>query len=341
MPRLRRSNPNAPGIRRRRRGNGFSYVDVAGAVVSEGADRDRIKTLVIPPAWREVWICADPLGHIQATGVDDAGRRQYVYHPDWRIERDLAKHQRVLGLATALPEARTKVATDLLLDAPVIDRTLAAAFRLLDVGFFRVGSEQYAQRHGTFGLATLLRADVTTSGDAVRFAFLGKHSIPVNRRIIDRDLARVVRSLLRRRDSNPELLAWRDGKRWVDVRSSDINEYVQSVTGADYTAKDFRTWHGTVLAAAALAVSRGASNDPKSCQRAVRRAVVEVAEYLGNTPAVARGSYIDPRVIEHFERGRTIPVDALDAAPLGSGLLTHGPAEEATLRLLQRRLRRK
>ncbi|MEO8330697.1 MAG: DNA topoisomerase IB, partial [Candidatus Nanopelagicales bacterium] len=290
MPRLRRSDLNAAGLRRSKRGKGFTYLASDGRAVSSD-DLERIRKLVIPPAWQEVWISPHAHGHIQATGVDAAGRRQYLYHPHWRIQRDLAKHERVLTLATALPEARIRVAEGLELSTPDYERTMAAAFRLLDVGFFRVGSEQYAQRHGTFGLATLQRSDVSVRGDTVRFSFVGKHSIPVSRRIIDPPLAQVVRSLLRRRDDNPELLAWREGRRWQDVASGDINEYVRSVTGADYTAKDFRTWHGTVLAATALAVSQGAADDPGKAKRAIRRAIVEVASYLGNTPAVARGSY--------------------------------------------------
>jgi len=336
VSRLRRSNPATAGIRRRRRGKGFSYVDLDGATINSRDELARIKAMAIPPAWEHVWICPDPHGHIQATGFDSAGRRQYVYHGEWRAKRNEIKHRRTIRLAMALPKAREQAKTDLDDDKPTYERALGAAFRLLDVGFFRIGSEQYAQRNGTYGLATLHRKDVSVSRDTVRFRFVGKHSIPVDRRIIDPDLARIIRSLLRRRDENPELLAWRDGRRWRDVTSSNINEYVRCVTGADYTAKDFRTWHGTVLAATALAVSSKVADDPKTAKRAIRRAVVEVAGYLGNTPSVARNSYIDPRVIASFERGRTIPLETLDEAPESAGLLTHGPVEEAVISLLRR-----
>lgn len=338
MARLRRSDVSAPGYRRRRHGRGFSYQDTTGTPLPPGVDQDRAKSLVIPPAWQEVWICPDPLGHIQASGIDDAGRRQYIYHPDWRTQRDKAKHKRVLRLAEMLPTARKQVATEISGDGVTPERVMAAAFRLLDVGFFRIGSEQYAARHGTFGLATLLRSDVTVKGDTVRFAFIGKHSMPVERRIIDSELAAVVNSLKRRRDSNPELLAWRSGRRWVDVQSQDINEYIRELTGSDFTAKDFRTWHGTVLAAIALAVAREGTRTEKQRQAAIRHAVKEVARYLGNTPTVARSSYINPRVLALFDRGRTIPLAVLDASP-DAVIMTHGPAEAATLTLLQGRQR--
>ncbi len=274
---------------------------------STSSTRQRIKELVIPPAWKDVWICPWPNGHIQAIGFDAAGRKQYLYHPDWRRSRDAEKHQRVLELARALPRARELVAAQLELPAPTRERTLAAAFRMLDLGFFRIGSESYAEANGTFGLATMRREHVSVHGDSVLFEFVSKGSIQQQQRIVDPDLARVLRSLLRRRDPNPDLLAWRQGRgEWRDLRSEDVNEYVREVTRGDHTAKDFRTWNATVLMAQALAVSTRADASPTARKRAVTRAVREVADYLGNTPTVARGSYIDARIIDLYLDGVTI-----------------------------------
>jgi DNA topoisomerase IB len=317
-----------------RRGTGFAYLTADGHTV-DAQTRERVKDLVIPPAWRDVWICPWPNGHIQAIGVDAAGRKQYLYHPDWRRSRDAEKHQRVLELARALPRARAQVTEHLALPEPTRERTLAAAFRMLDLGFFRIGSESYAEANGTFGLATMRREHVSVRGDSVRFEFLSKGSIQRQQRIVDPDLARVLRSLLRRRDLNPDLLAWREGRgRWHDLRSEDVNDYVREVTRGDHTAKDFRTWNATVLMAQALAVSTRADASPTARKRAVTRAVREVADYLGNTPTVARGSYIDARVIDLYLDGVTIDPLLVERGMDGNGLPVHGPVERAVLRLL-------
>jgi DNA topoisomerase IB len=334
MTRLRRSHPGGPGISRRRRGRGFEYRDAAGQLVTDPATVERIRALVIPPAWREVWICPRPNGHIQATGVDAAGRRQYLYHEAWRARRDREKHDRVLGLAACLPEVRERLAADLGQRGLTRERVLACAVRLLDLGFFRVGGEEYAQSNGTFGLATIRREHVTVRGDTVVFEYLAKGSAERVQSIVDPGVREVVRALLRRRDPSPELLAWWSpaDRCWYDVRSDEVNEYVRQLTGGQYTAKDFRTWHATVLMSVALAVSASARSATARA-RAVSRGYREVAYYLGNTPAVARSAYVDPRVVDLYHDGVTV-ADALDMLGDGTGPATHGAVEAAVLAML-------
>ena len=296
------------------------YLDERGTRVSGDVEIERVKALVIPPAWTDVWICPYPNGHLQAVGTDDAGRRQYLYHPDWRRRRDQAKHQRVLDVAARLPAARARVAEDLQLPGMPRERVLATAFRLLDLGLFRVGGETYAEDNGSFGLATLWREHVRVGDDGMAFDYVAKSGKRRRLLLHDDDAAGVVRTLKRRRDDSPELLAWRedtaDGVRWTDVTSTEINSYVHDVVGADTTAKDFRTWHGTVLAARAF----GTAGPPDGLSRTRRTRVVasvmrEVSEYLGNTPTVARASYVDPRVVDLWEDGVTIApvVEAIGA----------------------------
>lgn len=296
----------------------------------------RIRALAVPPAWTEVWLCTDEHGHLQASGVDAAGRRQYLYHDRWTQRRDRAKHDRMLDLAARLPRARADVAEALVLRGMPQERTLAVAFRLLDHGFFRVGSEAYRKAHGTFGLATLRRDQVVVRGRTVSFAYTGKGGIAHEQRLIDAELAAPVRTLLRRTDPHPELLAWKHGRIWHDLRSPMINGYLRELTGGDFTAKDFRTWNATVLMAQALAVSKDGPDTAAGRRRAVNRGVQEVAAYLGNTPAVARRSYIDPRIIECFEAGQTVPARVLDQSVGSPGLAVHGPLERAVVRLLER-----
>jgi DNA topoisomerase IB len=266
----------------------------------------RIKALAIPPAWTDVWICPDPDGHIQAVGLDARGRRQYRYHDHWRVERDRAKHDRMLALAGALPRLRRRVRRDLAADGMGRDRVLACAVRLLELGLFRVGGESYATDNQSYGLATIRKGHVRAQGDELRFDFAGKGG--QRRRIVirDDDVAEVVRALKRRRGGGRELLAYKDDHgHWVDVRSSDINDYLQDALGGDFSAKDFRTWTATVLAAVALATEDDAETD-RQRHAAVVRVIRGVAYLLGNTPAVARGSYVDPRVIERYEDGETV-----------------------------------
>jgi DNA topoisomerase-1 len=306
VPRLRRSDRSAPGIARRRRGRGFEYLDPEGSRVDDPEALERIRALAIPPAWRDVWICLDPLGHLQATGFDAAGRQQYRYHDRWRARRDRQKFDDMIEFGRALPRLRRRVTRDLRGDdALTRTRVLASATRLLDLGFFRIGSEGYAEDNQTYGLATMLKRHVSVEDREVVFDYPAKGGQRRVQAIADDDVRAVVAELKARRGGGPELLAFRDGRRWVDVRSPDINSYVKEIARGDFTAKDFRTWNATVLAAVALAAA-GPGATKTSRRRAVSAAVKTVAAYLGNTPAVCRASYVDPRVIDRFESGDTI-----------------------------------
>lgn len=320
MPRLRRADPGSPGLTRRRHGSGWQILDAAGACVSDAETRGRIKRLAIPPAWEHVWICPDPRGHVQATGTDARGRRQYVYHPDWHLQRSRRKFDDMLSFAQVLPVLRERVAEDLQQPPLSSQQVLAVTVRLLDRGFFRIGSEGYAAENGTYGLATMHKKHVSVVDDAVLFDFPAKHGLRRVQHVVDPVSAEVVARLKRRRGGSPELLAYKDGRTWLDVRSEHINAYLKDRTGLDVSAKDFRTWNATVLAAIALSVTGAASDSKTARKRQEVRAVKEVAQYLGNTPAVARSSYIDPRVFDRFRSGLTI------GAALENGLaLDEGP----------------
>lgn len=302
--RLRRSTVSAPGIRRRRRGRGFSYERPDGGPVAP-AELERIEALVIPPAWRDVWICPWPNGHIQAVGTDDAGRRQYLYHQEWRRQRDEQKYDRVLELAPALPDFRRAVAGELLGRGWPRPRSLAVALRMLDYGVFRTGGDEYSDLNGTYGVATLLRSHVTVSGSRVSFAFTAKGGLDRALTLEDAELARAVGGLKRVRSGSDRLLVYRTRDAFHEVHSDDLNQRFKDLVGDAYAVKDLRTWNATVLAAAALA-----GQPPAGSQRATRRAEMtvlkEVSEHLGNTPAVARKSYVDPRLFDLYEHGVTI-----------------------------------
>jgi DNA topoisomerase IB len=295
----------------------------------------RIAELVIPPAWEDVWICPFPMGHIQATGVDARGRKQYRYHDQWRERRDQQKFDSMVDFARALPLMRKRVGRQLKRDGMDRDRVLAASVRLLDRGFFRVGGEDYAVENESYGLATIQKSHVTIAGDTIRFDYPAKSGVRRVQNVVDPEVVAIVAALKRRRGGSPELLAYKDGRRWADVKSADIRAYVKQVTGGDFTAKDFRTWNATVLAAVALGVSGPAATRSKTARkRAITRAVKEVAHYLGNTPAVCRASYIDPRVFDRFDSGLTIGGamhEIGDTSDMGS---LHGKVEEAVLDLI-------
>ncbi|MFJ4628285.1 DNA topoisomerase IB [Streptomyces sp. NPDC088847] len=335
--RLRDSALDHPGITRIRCGGGFRYVDPGGRPITDRAERRRLRDLVVPPAWQDVWICPTADGHIQATGTDAAGRRQYLYHPLFRERQEAAKHEHVLEVAPALPLLRKHAAEDLDARGLCRDRVLACAARLLDLGFFRIGNESYRRDNETYGLTTLLREHVSCRGGEVRFSYPAKGAKDASQALAEDSVCRTVRALLRRRDDGERLFVYWQARAWHDMHADDLNAYLREHTGTDLTAKDFRTWHATVLAAVALAVAEPASSEsPTARDRAVTHAVREVAGYLGNTPAVCRASYINPRVIELFEEGRTI-VSSLD--DLGAGVrfgepATQGAVEEAVLRLL-------
>jgi DNA topoisomerase-1 len=311
VPRLRRSDSSAKGLRRVRAGRGFRYLDVSGATITDPELLERIEHLAIPPAWTEVWIAPYANGHIQATGTDAAGRTQYLYHPQWRQQKDRLKFDRVMALAESLPSARGRVTVDLRGPEPTKARALAAAFRLLDTGSLRVGSERYAEQHGSHGLSTLLGAHVTITGATITLDFPAKSGQEWQSTLVDAELAEVLRGL-KRRGPAARLLAWKDGRAWHPVAAEEINSYVRERTGGDFTAKDFRTLHGTVTAAIALAKA-GPRPSPTARRKVVAQVMRDVAEVLGNTPAVARASYVDPRVVDHYDHGRTI-----DPAKTGS-----------------------
>ena len=310
--RLRRSHPDEPGFSRRRRGRGFSYLDADGKVLEDTDVVERIRALAIPPAWTDVWICPHPNGHIQAMGTDQAGRRQYLYHDDWRSAQDEDKHDRVRRLARKLPAFREAVDADLCKSGLDRSRVLAVALRMLDYGVFRTGNTEYAEEHGSRGAATLLRDDVRVSKGKVVFDFVAKGGQQRTIELDDDRLMTAVRSLKRGRHKNPRLLLYRDDDGYHEIDAGMINERFQELVGEDYTVKDLRTWTATVHAAVDLA-----ETDPPTTKKALNAAVKEmleeVSDHLGNTPTVARTSYVDPRVVEQYERGHTI-TDAVDRA---------------------------
>lgn len=306
-PRLRRSDCSTPGITRIRRGRGFSYVDGAGRPVRDPEELLRIKELAIPPAWQDVWICPDPRGHLQATGVDAAGRKQYLYHQRWRELRDRQKFEHMEHFAQGLPRLRRRVLRELRQGGELDrDRVLACAVRLLDVGLFRIGSEQYADEEGGVGLATVPKDSVRVAGDELVFDYLAKGGTHRVQAVRDPPVVDVVRRLKRRRAGGDQLLAYRSRGRWHGVRSDEINDYLKSSMGREFSAKDFRTWNATVMAAVALAADGRDAATKRARKRAMDGAVRGVADVLGNTPAVARRSYIDPRVFDRYLSGWTI-----------------------------------
>ena len=303
--RLRRADCAGPGIRRVRRGRGFSYGDCDGTSIEDEETLERIRQLAIPPAWKEVWICPDPFGHIQATGYDEAGRKQYLYHERWQQRQAERKFELVRQFALELPRLRRAVSADLRRSGMPRERALACAVRLLDLGFFRVGSEVYAEENESFGLATVRREHVTVGKSEIVFDFPAKSGRRRIQSIRDAPARRALEAMCRRRSGPEDLLASRQGKEWRDVRSDEINEYIHAHVGDRFTAKNFRTWHGTVLAAVELA-GEGPPRSEAAAKRAIKRAVDRVSDALGNTPAVCRASYIDPRVLDRYRDGVTI-----------------------------------
>ena len=310
---VREIDCNGPGIARKGAGRGFYYQDSDGRRVDDEETLARIRALAVPPAWSDVWICADPLGHIQATGIDAKGRRQYRYHTAWQEQRAREKHERVVRFAHRLPELRQQVDADLHLEGMPRARVLACAVRLLEMGFFRTGGEEYAESNGSYGLATLQKRHVRIRGDVVHFDYDAKSGQHRRCQTADPDVLDVLTHLRRRRTPpETELLAYKDERgRWCDVRSADINGYLQEHLGGEFTAKDFRTWAATVLAAIGLSDVEAAETDAAR-KRAVAKVASDVARHLGNTPAVARSSYIDPRVIDAFEAEETLDLDELE-----------------------------
>ncbi|MEI2277403.1 DNA topoisomerase IB [Paenarthrobacter ilicis] len=306
MPRLKRSDLSKAGITRRKVGKGFSYRHPDGSLVSP-EDRQRINALAIPPAWTDVWIAPYDHGHILATGVDAAGRSQYMYHPRWRERKDSEKFQRAAELGSVFPSIRRAVTLQLKDTSSPKQQTIAAAVRLMDLGALRVGSESYMRQNGSYGLTTLRCRHAKVKDGAVALKFLGKSGQLWDTSINDSALADFLEPLSRR-PGKERLLSYKTDGGWVPVDASMINEYLRSIAGAAYTSKDFRTWKGTATAALSLLDSNGTMTRPQALVKAMK----DAAALLGNTPTVARTSYVDPRIVEAYLEGELEDVKATE-----------------------------
>jgi DNA topoisomerase IB len=314
VPGLTRSDPHGPGITRVRTGEGFRYRDPSGADVTDAETLQRIGALVIPPGWQEVWIAPDPLGHIQATGVDSRGRTQYRYHQSWREQRDAQKFAHMLRFADALPALRSAVARDLGGRRLDHDRVAAGAVRLIDLGLFRIGGEKYAELDHHYGATTLRKRDVTVTRDGVVFDYVAKEGKRRTITVTDEAIRPVVRALIRSGNTSESLFSFQLGGLWRPLRSHEVNSYIAAHAGGHFTAKEFRTWNATVLMALMLADGEP-SPTARSRKIAIAAGVRGVAEWLGDTPAVTRNSYIDPRLISRYESdGRLPTIPRLPAA---------------------------
>jgi DNA topoisomerase-1 len=290
------------GILRSRSGKGFSYRGPDGRLVKDKAVLKRIRTLAIPPAWKHVWICLHEDGHLQAVGRDARGRKQYRYHPRWRTVRDETKFERMLAFGKALPTIRSSVDADLTRAAFTKRKVVATVVRLLDLSFIRIGNEEYAKTNRSYGLTTLRDEHANIAGSSVRFRFRGKGGIKHNVEVNDRKLARAVAAC--QAIPGQTLFQYEDEEgRYRPLTSSDVNEYIREASGAEFTAKDFRTWAGTVFAASCLKDMHEAMDEDAEAKAVLARAVERVAERLGNTPAVCRKAYIHPAVCESYLAG--------------------------------------
>lgn len=320
---LHRVEPGSGGITRRAVGRGFSYVSANGRKINSGQLRERIEALAVPPAWQHVWIAADPRAHIQATGVDAAGRTQYIYHPRWREMRDDEKFIRSLAFGQRLPAMRRAVTRDLQQQADAKRRALAAAVRLIDRAGLRVGGAAYADENGSFGAATLQRRHVRMEGDDIQLVFRGKSAGNWDVHLSDGLLGDFFQSVPSTPRKGPALChPIKSGRRtvWQSISDSEVNSYLAKVAGPGFTAKDFRTWQGTAVAAVSLARSHRAG---VTSPNAVTAAIREASQWLHNTPAIARDSYVNPRVVALFEQGEVVALNRQhDSAVLD--LLTAG-----------------
>jgi DNA topoisomerase I len=328
---LLRSDPHGPGLTRVRDAPGFRYRDPSGAQVTDPATLDRIGALKIPPAWEHVWISPDPLGHIQATGVDAKGRLQYLYHQLWRERRDAQKFGHMLRFAGALPALRTATAADLKRRGLTRERVAASVVRLIDLGLFRIGGERYAELDHHYGATTLRKQDVRVTRDGILFDYVAKAGKRRTIVISDELVVPAVRSLVRSDNGLDTLWCYQDHGTWHHLHSRDVGNYIAGRSGGHFTAKEFRTWHATVLMALALANAGPAPAGPGRA-RTIAASVKEVARWLGDTPAVARSSYIDPRLISCYEsEGELATVPARPA-----GLPVPAEVETAVAALLAR-----
>jgi DNA topoisomerase I len=328
---LRYATDARPGIRRKRAGKEFAYVSPDGSSVRDEAELQRIRALAVPPAWTDVWICVDPRGHIQATGRDARRRKQYRYHARWREVRDETKYGRMVAFGQVLPEVRRRVSADLRKDGLPRAKVLAAVVRLLETTLIRVGNEEYAKENRSYGLTTLRDRHVKVRGNVLRFEFVGKGG---QRRRVDLRDAKLARLVKRCQDlPGQELFQYVDDDGEVrDVGSEDVNDYLREITGQEFTAKDFRTWAGTVMAALALALEPFGSQ--RQAKKNVVSAIEQVADRLGNTPAVCRKCYVHPQVIDAYLDGTPILIDR--SAKRSRGL---SGEERAVLRFLKRKLK--
>jgi DNA topoisomerase I len=328
---LTRSDPRGPGISRVRLTGGFGYLDAAGAEVTDAATLDRIRALALPPAWRDVWICRDPLGHIQATGVDSRGRVQYRYHQLWREQRDAQKFEHMLRFAGALPALRGAAVHDLGRRQLDRDRVAAGAVRLIDLGLFRIGGERYAELDHHYGVATLEKRHVTVRRDGAVFDYVAKEGKRREITVTDRAVLSMLRVLAVNDNGLDALFCWQNSDGWHQLHSHDVSAYIAVHSGGHFTAKEFRTWNATVLMALQLATA-GPAASARAATRAISAGVRAVADWLGDTPAVARSSYIDPRLIGRYQSD-----GELAAIPARPPALPAGPdAEAAVAALLSR-----
>ncbi|HEX4093368.1 MAG TPA: DNA topoisomerase IB [Trebonia sp.] len=340
VPGLTRSDPHGPGITRERAEGGFRYRDPAGAQIIGEPELLRIHALAIPPAWKDVWIAPDPLGHIQATGVDSRGRTQYRYHPLWRELRDAQKFTHMLRFAGALPVLRSAAVQDL--GGRQLDRTRvsAAAVRLLDLGLFRIGGEKYAELDHHYGATTLRKSDVTVVRGGVAFDYIAKEGKRRTITVTDPGVSATVRALMRSGSELDPLFVFQEGGGWRPLHSHQVSSYIADRAGGHYTAKEFRTWNATVLMALLLAGADEPAPTARARKSAINAAVRGVADWLGDTPTVARSSYIDPRIIGRYEDGRlttiprasaVLPADAEAEAAVAALLATEETAPDAGL----------
>ena len=313
VPGLVRSDPRGPGISRVRSRDGFGYRDPSGVEVTDAETLLRIRQLVLPPAWEHVWISPDPLGHIQATGVDSRGRTQYRYHQIWREQRDTEKFAHMLRFASALPALRTATTQDLARRGMNRERVVAGAVRLIDLGLFRIGGERYAELDHHYGATTLEKRHVTVTADGLLFDYIAKEGRHRAITVTDDVVLPTVRELVRSNNGLDTLFSWEDAGSWHVLHSHDVSSYIATHAGGHFTAKEFRTWNATVLMALTLA-NAAPPRSERSRKSLIAASIREVAAWLGDTPTVARKSYIDPGLISRYQSAGELPgIPALPA----------------------------
>jgi DNA topoisomerase I len=311
----------------------FRYLDADGREITDEAKLERVRALAIPPAWTDVWISPSPRSKLQATGVDAAGRKQYLYHPSYRARQEHAKYDKLIRFAEKLPDLRLAMADHMELDGLPFEKVAAIAVRLINEAWFRVGNDRYAKESRTFGITTLRKSHVRVRGKQVTFNYRGKHKIMIRRAIIDAELAAAIRELMA--TPGTRLFRYECEGEWINLDSRKLNEYIRRHLGAEFTAKDFRTWGGTMIAAIAFAEHEPPRTDTEA-KRRIAAVMRQVGERLGNTPAVARTSYVSPAVVEQYRDGRTIQdFRARHLRVVGARDVGLNAEEQATLTLLR------